>query len=217
MPEEKELISVRGLQDSEYGGTPLRKFRGILDSYNPDDRKFGTFIVLNFKDLSDVEAVEPYNFPIAQIAIKYSNKKNSAWGVFGDSLALLLPDDEDIKDTVGKRYGMEMEIGHIYGQDKEGKDMLGNPWKVFELEGAVAGEKKVTAKDEALRLLIGRTRAEFNKEAYADPIIRKDTALQRAITDKSFVNSLLQLGTVEEDENGIFRKVAPSEGQSEGG
>ena len=206
MPEDKDLISVRGLEDSEFG-TPLRKFRGILDSYNPDDRKFGTVIVLNFKEVAVLESAEPYNFPIAQVAIKYSNKKNSAWGVFGDSLASFLPGEEDIKDTLGRMYGMEMELGHVYGTDrKTGEDMTGNPWKVFELEGAVAGEKKVSAKDEALRILIGKTRAEFNKEAYANPIIRKDTALQRAITDKSFVNSLLQLGTVEEDENGIFRK-----------
>lgn len=216
MPEEKDLISVRGLQDSDYAGTPLREFRGTLDSYNQDDRKFGTFVVLNFRDVEVLRSVEPYNFPIAQIAVKYSNKKNSAWGVFGDSLASFLPEEEDIKDTLGRAYGMVMEEGHVYGKDRQsGEDMTGNPWKVFELEGAVAGEKKVTAKDEALRLLIGKTRAEFNKEAYANPIIRKDTALQRAITDKSFVTSLLQLNTVEEDENGIFRLAAPKGGVNE--
>ncbi|KKK59706.1 hypothetical protein LCGC14_3031730, partial [marine sediment metagenome] len=40
-----------------------------------------------------------------------------------------------------------------------------------------------------------------------DPLVRKDTGLQRAITDKSFINDLIQLGKVKEDENGVFQAV----------
>lgn len=204
----EDLVSVRGLVDSEFGGTPLRKFTGVLDSYYPEDRTFGTQVILNFKDVEVLESVEPYNFPTATISIKLSNKKNSGWGVFSESVAALLPEDQDIKDCIGKRIGMEMEVGHEYGTDRQtGEPMLGNPWKVFELEGVVAGAKVTTATDRAKELLAGKTRAEFNKAAYADPIIRKDTALQRAITDKSFINSLIQLGEFTEDENGVISKA----------
>lgn len=211
MAGEKDLISVRGLRDSEFG-TPLRDFSGVLDSYYPDDRKFGTFVVLSFKDVEVIKSDEPYNFPIAQVAIKLSGTKNSAWGIFAESLAVFLKEEEDFKDCVGRRMGLRMEIGHVYGKDRESQeDMVGNPWTVYELEGAAAsGIVLPTAADRALELLIGKTRAEFNKAAYADPIIRKDTALQRAITDKSFINSQLQLGKVVEDENGVFQYPPPS-------
>ena len=214
-----DIVSVRGLVDSEFG-TPLRRFYGVLDSYYPEEQKFGTVVVLHFKDVevADFEdgrpgSVEPYNFPIATISIKLSNKKKSGWGVFGDSLAELLPPDQDIKDCVGKRMGLFMEEGHVYGQDRQtGDDLVGNPWHAFELEGRAvspSGAAMPTAKDRAKELLTekgGKTRAEFNKAAYADPLIRKDTALQRSITDKSFINSLVQLGEVAEDENGVFQR-----------
>jgi len=204
-----ELVSVRGLTDSEFG-TPLREFSGVLDNYYPEDRQFGTVVVLNFKEIEVIRTVEPYNFPIATISIKLSNKKRSGWGIFADSLAELLPEDQDIKDCVGKRMTLEMEEGHVYGQDRTtGDDMVGNPWHAKALEGATAtGASVPTAKDRAEELLIGKTRAEFNKAAYADPLIRKDTALQRAITDKSFINSLVQLGEIVEDENGVFQLPA---------
>ena len=83
--------------------------------------------------------------------------------------------------------------------------MVGNPWTVTELEGAGAGGGKASsAKERAKELLIGKTRAQFTKAAYADPIIRKDIAVQRSITDKSFINSLLQLGEVVQDGDGVF-------------
>lgn len=204
---DQELVTIRGLVDSEFG-TPLRKFVGTLDSYYPEERKFGDVVVLNFRDVEVLKSIEPYNFPIAQIAIKLSNKKNSAWGVFGESLAQFLSETEDIGDCVGKKIGLEMEEGHKYGADRAtGQDMLGNPWKVYEVEGAVASsEVAESAADRALSLLIGKTRADFNKAAYADPLIRKDVALQKAITDKSFINAQLQLGTVVEDGEGVFHK-----------
>ena len=203
-----DIVSVRGLVDSEFG-TPLREFKGRLQEYYPEESQFGTQVVLNFTDVEAIRTVEPYVFPIASIRIKLSNKKRSGWGIFGDSLAELLQPDLDIKDCINKMMHLEMEEGHIYGQDRNtGEDLVGNPWKVVELEGAVAGAGGValpTAADRAKELLIGKTRAEFNKAAYADPIIRKDTALQRAITDKSFINSLVQLKEIVEDENGVFQ------------
>ena len=198
-------VSVRGLIDSDFG-TPLRRFYGVLDSFYPEDRQYGTMVILNFKDVEVVESAEPYNFPTATCAIKLSNKKRSAWGIFAESLAELLSDGQDIKDCIGKKLGLFMEEGHIYGEDRiTGEDMVGNPWHVFEAEGVTARAEAVgSAKDRAKELLIGKTRAEFNKAAYADTLIRKDTALQRAITDKSFITSLIQLGEIEEDENGVF-------------
>lgn len=203
--------TTRGLVDSEIG-TPLREFSGILDAIYPEERKFGDVNVMNFRDVEVKESVEPYNFPTATIAIKVSNLKGSGWGVFGESLNLLIPEDEDISDCVGKRLNLKMEVGHVYGKTKEGIDMVGNPWTVTEVEGeaapAAGGKGKSSATDKAKTLIIGKTRAEFNKDAFADSAIRKDAALTRAITDKSFINAMIELGEVVEDENGVFQLPA---------
>lgn len=201
--------SVRGLVDSEFY-TPLRKITGILDSMYREDRQFGTFVVLNLKELEVIKSVEPYILPIAQISIKESNKKNSAWGLFGESLVQLLGEDEDVKDCVGRRIGLEMEEAHVYGKDRQTQeDMVGVVWRAYSLEGAAGGKQSAAAR--AKELLIGKTRAEFNKLAYADPLIKADPALQRAITDRSFINALVQTGEVAEDANGVF-SWAPGKG-----
>lgn len=206
--------STRGLVDSEIG-TPLRKFNGILDSVYPEERKFGDVNVLNYRDVEVTKSVEPYNFPTATIAIKVSNLNNSAWGIFSQSLNPLIADDQDIQDCVGKRMTLEMEEGHLYGSAKDGTPMVGNPWTVTEVEGAAptaAGSKgKSSATDRAKALIVGKTRAEFNKAAFADTAIRKDAALTRAITDKSFINAMEQAGEIVEDENGVFQAPEPTE------
>lgn len=205
-----KLVSVRGLVDSEFG-TPLREFKGRLKEYYPEERQYGTVVVLNFTDVEVILSVEPYEFPIATLAIKLSNKRRSGWGIFGDSMAEFLAPDQDIKDCVSKMMHLVMEEGHVYGQDRTtGEDLVGNPWKVAGIEGvSIPGLSLPSAKDRAKELLVGKNRADFNKVAYSDPIIRNDPALQRAITDKSFINSLIQLGEVIEDENGVFKLPAP--------
>ena len=202
-----EIITVRNLVESEFG-TPLRKFYGVLDSYYPDEGKFGTRVVLNFKELKVIETVEPYNFPTAVISIKLSNRKRSAWGIFGESLVKLLSENQDIKDCQGMRIGMVMTPNHDYGENRQtGEKIIGSAWEVFEVAGKVAGAAETSALDEAKKLLDGKTRAEFNRTAYANPIIRQDVNFQRAVTDKSFINSMVQLGEFTEDENGIFHST----------
>ena len=87
-------------------------------------------------------------------------------------------------------------------------------WVVTAVDGALvpaAGEDtSISAAEWAEQNLAGKTRGDFNKWAFADPRVRKDLALQRSITDKSFINSLLQLGRVVEDENGVFQSATPA-------
>ena len=218
---EPDLVSVRGLVDSDFD-MPLRKFDGIFDGYEtmPATGYSGTRVDLNFKDIDNVVAVSPYNFPTAVINLGLSNKNKSKWGYLANSLAALLPPDEDIKDCKGRRLSLVFCDGQdgrpepkpIWSKDADPAEfpdkMVPTPvWIVTEVEGgAVAGEVSgETAAEWAEQNLIGKTRAEFNKWAFADPKIRKAIALQRSISDKSFINSLLQLGRVVEDENGVFQ------------
>ena len=216
--QKQDIISTRGLQEGGEPKTPLREFSGVLDSYYPEDRFGTTRVFLNFKDVEVVESVEPYNFPTAVIDIKFSNKKNSAWGGFADSLNSFLAEGEDVKDTVGLRYTMKMEVAHIYGKDRvSGLDMVGDQWHVTELEGHIKQEAAVEgvapvstdtpAEAEAKKLLDGKTLAQFNKEAYASAVIRKDVPFQRTITDKSFTKAMLAVGEFSVDENQIYHRA----------
>jgi hypothetical protein len=216
MSEEQGLVTVRNLKDSGEATTPLRDFAGVFDSYYPDRRDFGVYNILNFKSIEifEVAAGEVYNFPIATIAIKASDKKNSGWGIFAESLAAFLSEDQDIRDCLQKRIRMKMDVGHIYGKDRNtGEDLIGNPWKVIELEGSAnapagTGGAVSVATEQAKSLLNGKTKADFNKAFYADPLCRQDAGLQRSVTDGSFFTSMLQLGEFTEDKDGIFHRVA---------
>lgn len=214
-------ISVRNLQDG-FAGTPLRKFTGILDNYmsEPATGYDGTRVALNFREVSVLQSIEPYNFPIATLNLGYSNRKKSRWGYFGDSLATFLPDDQDIADCREKLFGM------VYCDGEEGRpapepiwqkeaDKAQYPtgevptpvWKVYELDGTVgSGPSTVTAEDRAKELLDGKALSQFNSSAYADDLIRKNPELQRAITDKSFIKLMLSTGEFVKDENDIYHR-----------
>lgn len=207
--ETQPVISVRNLQEP---GTPLRKFYGVLESFPHEQSGYGkTRVSLNFTQVQVIESTEPYPFPIATLAINLSNRKNSSWGVFGESLIKCLPENADIDSCIGKKVGMEMEVGHKFGTNQDGDEMLGNCWKVFEVAGVVAGAKQITAKDKAVALLDGKNIQEHTTLALANPQIRSDIDLQKAIVSKVFYNSLLQSGMFTKDEQGIYHKAQVEE------
>ncbi len=227
-----DLVSVRGLVDSDFEN-PLRKFDGTFAGFDtaPAQGYAGTRIDLKFKDIDNV-VVAPgfvYNFPTASINLGLSNKNKSRWGYFANSLAALLPADEDIKDCEGKVLSLEYCDGQKGSDDliraepkpiwnKEAdpaefadKMVPTSVWIVTAIEGVSAGGATETdggdAADWALENLIGKTKAEFNKWAFKDSRIRKDTGLQRSITDKSFITSLVQLEKIAEDADRVFQLV----------
>ena len=219
---DNDLVTVRGLVDSDFDN-PLRKFTGTFAGYTtaPATGYEGTRVELNYKEIDNVVAVSPYHFPTAVLNIGLSNKNKSKWGYFGNSLAAFLPDGEDIKDCEGKTMTLVLCDGQdgrpapkpIWNKDADPSEFPGKMvptpvWVVESVEGAtVSGSDEVSAVDWAEKNLIGKTRAQFNKWAFADPKVRKDVPLQRSITDKSFINSLLKLGRVAEGSDGVFQEA----------
>ena len=219
----QDLISVRNLVDSDFD-LPVKSFDGTYGGH--ESKAAGNFggsiTTLNYSDVDNIVSVMPYNFPTVAISIWDSNKKKSQWGYFGTSLVDYLGPDEDLKDCVGRRMslvfcdgqGGRPEMKPIYRRDADvekfpDKMVPQAVWVVTAVEGSSAGPtgeaaSGVSAAEWAEQNLIGKTRADFNKWAFADPQVRKDTQLQRSITDKSFINSLLQLGRVTEDGDGVF-------------
>jgi len=220
-------VTIRGLQESgQRSGYPLVKFSGILDRcYDKEDKWSVTQNHLEFTDVEVEEAVEPYPFLVAEILIKDSNLRNSAWGVFSESLAEYLTDDEDIKDAVGKVITMGYTPGHNYGfKDKNWQvtvDDDGNPinenerpnvikdaWEVLGVDGVSAATG--TVEDVLAGLLDGKTRVEFNRAAMTDPTVKAQGAgyIKAQITSKTFITDALKSGQFEEDADGIFHAVA---------
>lgn len=215
-------VSTRGLVEGGYEQSPLRRFRGKFAGYTtaPATGYAGTRVTLNFTEVDVLQSVAPYNFPTAQLETGLSNRKKSKWGYFSDSLNALMDEEEDIQDQEGKL----MEMVFCDGLDErpaprpifsakadieEYPDrMVPTPyWAVAELEGVVAGAEKQTPAGRAEELLDGKTLAEFNKAAYADPLVKTDVELQRAITDKSFVKSMLSAGTFTKGPDNVYHKV----------
>jgi len=214
-------VSVRNLQDGFY--ELLRRFTATFDGYEPEPAKGyeGTRINLNFKDMEVTESIEPFNLPTYTINIGQSNKKESRWGYFGSSLAKFLNETDDIDDAIGKR------IGLVYCDGKDGRPdprpiwnrdadkekypdgrVPNEVWEVYELEGSGGGASSASADDQAKKLLDGKTLSEFNKEALADPVIRKNTELQRSIMDKSWVKAMVVAGEFTKDENDLYHRTS---------
>lgn len=241
---EERAPSTRGLIDSDIG--PLRRFTGIFDSYSreqqtwnegtPEERK-SQRLTFNFSDLEVLETTEPYHFPVYQIQMTESNRKKSRYGVFGESLNAILdsqyteeqldpanpnfikPSDRmDLKDCIGKRWGMVMADGEdgrpeppMLYDGRAAQDKETPTWTVYEIEGVGVASGGVSAKDLAEALLNGKTLAEFNKEALANPIIRNDTALLQAISMPvtaagSFANALVKAGRFTKDDKGVYHR-----------
>ena len=210
---QEPMVSIRHLQDA---GTPLRKFYGVLDSYPHEDTGFErTRVNLNFASIEVLQAEAPYNLPTATISINLSNKKNSSWGIFSESLNELIPEDEDLPFCVGKRIGMVMGDGqegrperHKFGVNRETQeDIIASCWQVFEVAGAVKGAKQMSAKDKLIDMLDGKTMQEHSTLALADPLVRQSEELQTAIMNKSFYTGLEQAGMFTKDAQGVYHKA----------
>ena len=195
-------------------------------------------LTFNFSDLEVLETMEPYHFPVFQIQMTESNRKKSRYGVFGESLNAIMdsqyspaqldpsnpefikPSDRmDLGDCISKRMGIVMGDGEdgrpeppMLYDGREKMDKSTPAWMVYEVEGVGVASGGVSAKDLAMALLNGKTLAEFNKEALANPIVRNDTALLQSISMPvtaagSFANALVKAGAFTKDDKGVYHKV----------
>ncbi len=242
----QESPSTRGLVDGDIR-TPLRRITGILDSMPTEPRTYGegekartsTQVTLNFRDLEVIETTEPYHYPIFSPQFSQSNRKQSRWGILSESFNEIVDsvltaeqkdkdnpnfippkDRTDIKDCIGKRFGLVMADGedgrpnlHMLYDGRSDSDKPTATWMVYSVEGfGVAGGQGVTPLNKAMSMLDGKTLADFNAAALADPIVRGDATLLASISmppsaPTSFSNTMVASGQFTVDENGVYHKI----------
>ena len=198
-----------------------------------------TRVSLNNKDIEVIEAVEPYQFPIYTMSMSLSNRKKSMWGVLGQSLNAILdqqytaeqldptnpayikPSERaDITGGIGKRVGYVMADGEegrpappMLWDGRAEKDVPRPCWTVYSIEGVgVAGGQGKSPMDKAMELLDGKTLADFNAAALADPQVRGDATLLQAISKPvsapdSFANTMVTAGKFSKDEQEVYHLV----------
>jgi hypothetical protein len=196
-------------------------------------------ISLNIRDIEVLEAVEPYHLPIFTININQSNRKKSRWGVLGESFnqvvdsqltkeqldptnpAFVKPENRmDIKDALGKKIGLVMSDGvggrpepHMLFDGRTQKDEPTTAWMVYMVDGARPGVTAQSAWDIAVELLNGKTLADFNTLALANPSIRSDTALLQAVSKPltaadSFANTMVDSGQfIRDTDTGVYTRM----------
>ncbi|MCK4414929.1 MAG: hypothetical protein KAY32_15450 [Candidatus Eisenbacteria sp.] len=169
---------------------------GVLSEGTPEDRSIG------FNNVADQKLTPEQHDPSNANYVKPADRL-------------------EIKHCIGKRLGFVMTDGED-GRPKatdlyDGRIDADRPtpaWTVYEIEGVgVAGGQGTSAMEVAMSKLDGKTLADFNTAALADPVIRNDTALLAAIgmpptAPNSFANTMVSTGKFTKDEaSGVFSKV----------
>ena len=201
-----DQIAGRELEGEFGPRTPLRRFKGKLEQLEArkraDDAQFpGTDVFLHFTNVEVIEATEPYDFPIAEVRIgKISNKEKSFWGIFEASYLKLITPRKSLKELLGATTELAYTPGHVLWDGRQQKDVAQGAW---EMVGVGVVPAKVTATEQALRLLDGKTLQQFNQAALSDLLVRSDTTVQSQIMKSQFIPQQIEAKAVTVDSDGV--------------
>lgn len=196
-------ISFRNLTEGDFLGTPLREFKGHLEALEPEynEEWKRTYIHFKFTEVEVISSQEPYDLPIADVRMPYSSRRQSGWGVLASSAVKLLPENMDVRDTVGTVQHWKVTGGHMLWDSRTKAEVDRQCWEVLSIEGA--GQVKVDAMQRAKELLDGKTLQQFQSAALSDAVIRSDASVQQAILGRTLVQQLVESGEVVVDADGI--------------
>ena len=208
----RDMLSIRGLLDNDFKQTPLREFKGVLDSYGVEEKKP---CALNFRDMEVIDSLEPYPFPTGVIEIWPSAKIKSQWGIFGVSLGAIIPEGHDLKDCINSTFHMKMTPGHLLPRKvkdeatgvEEWKDVPKECWEVISLDGVNVDGAGASPQEVAMGILDGNTLMSFNLDALQNDVVRSDPALLSAIINKEFAATAVAKCQFTLDPGGVYHKV----------
>lgn len=205
------------------GQSPLRKFKGKLVEIGHDDVTFeesgrtSRNILFNFTELQVMEAIEVYPFETAQISIRYADPSRSRgatlWAAFSKSVREILGAGAPISGLLDKRQEWAFLPGAPLRErleDKSWVDTTGEAWIVtgvegMEGEGAGAGSVDLMAR--IADLADGKTEKAFLEALFQDALLRADSGIVTAATDRKLLAQLQEAGLVSVDEQGILHKT----------
>lgn len=182
----------------ETSGSPLRAFKGVLVNITPHQAQNRTVVDLDFAQVVVTELVPGavYDYPIAQLNLRYSRKERSGWGKLLKSLEKV--GVADLENLKGQLVSMKAHV-ETYGKDEEGNDIQGLVWEVIALAGgaaapaAPAGNTTADPVTLAVSLAHGKTSAEFAEAALQNAVLRSSAS---AIYDGSMLSGLVASGRV---------------------
>ena len=219
-------------------GYPLIRFRGMLKectpmAYTPEDNpgaKPRMSLKFDFTDITVVETMEPYSFPITTITVPYSDRAETRWAAWAKSLKLLVPSEEVQKFNqpfevlVGKvqewawapaklRMGLQDENNEPI-LDAVGKQKWGvvdaDAWQIISVEGYGSAGGGVNIHDLIIEYLDGKTDKDFMQWLYTDQSIKSvpgQSAAVEAQSERKLLPMLIQAGKLTQDAEGIYHRV----------
>jgi len=225
-----DQLRTRGYETGGFG-TPLRHFKGKLDSITGSMVKRGKMpqprleVVYTFSELEVIESSEPYPFPIAQVSLLHSNRVKSAMGVLGASIDKVINAglDENAPQSqvknqdflIGKVQEWQITPGHMMWNADTNTETPRDCWEVISVEGAGSTPKKgkagatvgitsITPIQQAINLLDGKTQQQWNNIVFQDPVVKGDSNLVNSIIQGTFIPPLEAAGMVTKDDDSVF-------------
>jgi hypothetical protein len=208
MEDLRAQIRTRGLSVGGGPNTPLRDFWGTFDGYDPvHNAQFNSLNVkLKFSDIEVLESLTPYDFPAAELTIKFSDRADgSLWGIFSGSVNKHLAETEDLPALIGKRVHLKYTPGHMMFNrslnNGTGGQEAREAWEMIGVEGAAgsngAGAAAAALSPDAAILIIleGKTEQEFNAAALRDNRVKADAGMVGKILNRSLIGELVTNGS----------------------
>lgn len=224
-------LRTRGFEEG-YQQTPLREFRGTLTDVSGEmrDGLRGSYLVVgyNFTNVEVIESTEPYVAPIAQIQVSHSSRSHSKMGYLGKSIDKIinagLPDNADPAQVKGQDYllgkTLQMKImpGHMIWNNDAKEERPIDCWELVAIvgEGAPApavaptagvaptGASPISATQQALKLLDGKTETQWHQVVFTDPMVKADVAIINAIIGRTFLPPMETAEVITKDADGIY-------------
>ena len=200
-------------------GTPLRKFSGVLKEYRTEKREPSegsggkAYMVINFDftDLTVIESVEAYQFPIATISVSYSTSQQTKWDALAGSIKKILGLGATLDDLVGKvqTWAFLPATLRVRGDDGVWVNAEQECWQVSEIAGGIAGGGVVDdgVDDHILDLIDGKDEQSFYQVFYQDELVRNHPDLITAATDRTLISTLVDAGRITRDAEGIYHRA----------
>ncbi|KKM03581.1 hypothetical protein LCGC14_1773020 [marine sediment metagenome] len=228
------MVQEKMSMDRPTGGdTPLRRFKGVLDSLKLDQRTSNdgrsyAVALFNFKDLEVLESEEPFPFPIAIIGISYKPPKMSRggtkWDALAGSLRKLMPQNPDPDLLVGKMQEWAQVEHSLRGAltDEEGHPIMDGSTPPKQLWGdvptlcwtiaSVDGLGSVKEADEDFNKFLvdladGKTEPKFYEVALTNSQVTARPNIVEAITSRKLLTTLTEMNLLTQDAEGILHKV----------